>query len=218
MEAKNGNETVLLEYLGHSCFRLTYAGQRIVLDPYADGSVPGLDPVRTDAEFVFCSHEHPDHNGVRGVRLAEPAPEPAFSVTEISVDHDHHGGSRRGKNTVRVFTFGELRVAHLGDVGRPLTEEEGKALSGLDLVMIPVGGHFTIDAAEAKQILQKIAPRVAVLMHYRTDHSGYDVIAHNDDVLKTLGPVSLVPGCSCYLNKGTPSQTLLLQQGNKKKS
>ena len=212
------NEKVLVEYLGHSCFSLTYAGQRIVLDPYADGSVPGLEPVRTDAEFVFCSHEHDDHNGVAGVRLTEPAPEPAFQVTEIPVDHDHHGGGHRGKNTIRVFTFGELRVAHLGDLGRPLTKEEGRALSGLDLVMIPVGGYYTIDAAEAKQVLDEIAPRVAVLMHYRTDGAGFDVIAHIDDALKALGPVSLVPGSSCYLDKGTPSRTVLLQQKNKQKT
>ena len=216
MEPKK--EEVLAEYLGHSCFSLAYAGQRIVLDPYADGSVPGLEPVRTDAEFVFCSHEHDDHNGVQGVRLTEPAPEPAFRVTELPVDHDHHGGSRRGKNIIRIFDFGALRVAHLGDLGRPLTAEEAKTLSGLDLVMIPVGGYYTIDAAEAKQVLEQIAPRVAVLMHYRTDGAGYDVIAHIDDALKTLGPVSLLPGSSCYLDKDTPSRTVLLQQKNKQKT
>ena len=216
MEPKK--EEVLVEYLGHSCFSLAYAGQRIVLDPYADGSVPGLEPVRTDAEFVFCSHEHDDHNGVQGVRLTEPAPEPAFRVTELPVDHDHHGGSRRGKNIIRIFDFGALRVAHLGDLGRPLTAEEAKTLSGLDLVMIPVGGYYTIDAAEAKQVLEQIAPRVAVLMHYRTDGAGYDVIAHIDDALKTLGPVSLLPGSSCYLDKDTPSRTVLLQQKNKQKT
>ena len=216
MEPKK--EEVLAEYLGHSCFSLAYAGQRIVLDPYADGSVPGLEPVRTDAEFVFCSHEHDDHNGVQGVRLTEPAPEPAFRVTELPVDHDHHGGSRRGKNIIRIFDFGALRVAHFGDLGRPLAAEEAKTLSGLDLVMIPVGGYYTIDAAEAKQVLEQIAPRVAVLMHYRTDGAGYDVIAHIDDALKTLGPVSLVPGSSCYLDKDTPSRTVLLQQKNKQKT
>ena len=214
----SNNEKVLVEYLGHSCFSLTYAGQRIVLDPYADGSVPGLDPVRTDAEFVFCSHEHHDHNGVQGVRLTEPAPEPVFQVTELTADHDHHGGSRRGKNIIRIFDFGGQRVAHLGDLGRPLTPEETAKMSGLDLVMIPVGGYYTIDAAEAKQILAQIAPRVAVLMHYRTGGAGYDVIAHIDDVLKVLGPVSMVPGSSCYLDKGTPSRTVLLQQKNKQKT
>ena len=210
-------ETVLAEYLGHSCFRLTYAGQRIVLDPYADDSVPGLDPVRTDAEFVFCSHEHHDHNGVQGVRLTDPAPEPAFRVTELTADHDHHGGSRRGKNIIRIFDFDGQRVAHLGDLGRPLTDEEAKMMSGLDLVMIPVGGYFTIDAAEAKQILAQIAPRVAVLMHYRTGGAGYDGIAHIDDVLKVLGPVSMVPGSSYSLSKDTPAQTVLLAAKNRTK-
>lgn len=203
-------DKVTLEYLGHSCFRLSYAGQRVVLDPYADDSVPGYAPLRTEAEFVFCSHDHSDHNAADCVKLTTPAPGPAFTVTELLTDHDHHGGSNRGKNTIRVFGFGGLRVAHFGDLGRALTAEEARALTGLDLVMIPVGGHFTIDAAEAGKILKEIQPRVTVLMHYRTDKAGYEMISHLDDIVRAMGDVRFIGG-TLELTADTPKQTVIMK-------
>lgn len=185
--------SITVEYFGHSCFRLRCGEQRIVLDPYADGSVPGLPPLDLEAEFVYCSHGHGDHSAADRVKLL-PHGEPEFTVTELETDHDDAGGSLRGKNTVRVFSFGGLRVAHLGDLGRSLTGPEAEALRGLDLVLIPVGGHFTIDAQTAKEILDTLNPRAAVLMHYRSSVGGYEVIAHIDDILKVLGPAEALGG------------------------
>lgn len=204
-------DSVKIEYLGHSCFRLSYAGQRIVLDPYADGSVPGLAPLRVEAEFVYCSHDHGDHGAVQCVRLTEPRPVPAFSVTELPADHDHHGGARRGANIIRVFDFGGPRVAHMGDIGRGLTDTEIKALRGVDVLLIPVGGHFTIDAHEAKEMIAAVSPRVTVLMHFRDDHSGYSVIAHIGDVLKVLGPAGTA-GDTFTLTAETPRQTIIMKR------
>ena len=204
-------DSVKIEYLGHSCFRLSYAGQRIVLDPYADGAVPGLAPLRAEAEFVYCSHGHHDHGAVECVELTAPQPAPAFSVTELPADHDHHGGTRRGKNMIRVFAFGGLRVAHMGDIGRPLTDAEIGTLHGADMLLIPVGGHFTIDAAEAKEMIAAISPRVTVLMHFRDDTAGFDVIAHIGDVLEVLGPVETV-GDTFILTAETPKQTVIMKR------
>ena len=204
-------ESVKIEYLGHSCFRLSYAGQRIVLDPYADGSVPGLSPLRVEAEFVYCSHGHHDHGAVECVKLTKPGCAPAFSVTEVPSDHDHHGGARRGKNMIRVFDFGPLRVAHMGDIGRGLTDAEAKALHGVDTLLIPVGGHYTIDAREAKETIAAVSPRVTVLMHFRDDTAGYDVLAHLDDVLKVLGPAETV-GDTFTLTAETPEQTIIMKR------
>ena len=206
-------EKVTIEYFGHSCFRLTHTGQRIVLDPYADGSVPGLPPLRTEAEYVYCSHGHGDHNAVQCVKLAAPAPAPNFTMEELLTDHDDAGGKLRGKNTVRVFDFGGLRAAHLGDLGRELTAEEQAKLSGLDLVMIPVGGYYTIDAATAKKVLQSIRPRAAVLMHYRTDTSGYDVISHLDDIVRAMGDV-VFAGDTFELTSDTPAQIVIMKTKN----
>lgn len=95
----------------------------------------------------------------------------------MRTDHDDANGRLRGENTVRIFKFGELRIAHLGDLGRGLTEGERAALSGLDCMMIPVGGYFTIGPEEAAAIVEQTAPRVVIPMHYRSDCFGYDVLS-----------------------------------------
>lgn len=203
-------DCVTIEYFGHSCFRLRYAGERIVLDPYEDGSVPGLPPLRTEAEYVYCSHDHSDHDGVACVTLL-PHGEPSFTVTELLTDHDDAGGSLRGKNIIRTFTFGTLRVTHMGDIGRELTPEELAALKGTDALLIPVGGYYTIDAQQAKEMIDAIAPRVTVLMHYRTDESDYEVIAHIDDILKILGLAEQI-GATLELTADTPKQTVMMKR------
>ena len=201
---------VSIAYYGHSCFCLSCGGQRIVLDPYADGSVPGLPPLRLEAEYVYCSHQHSDHNAEVCVTLTGKGQPPKFIVTELLTDHDGTGGSQRGKNIIRIFDFDGLRVAHFGDLGRPLTASERDALSGLDAALIPVGGFFTIDARQAKAVIDAIRPRVAVLMHFRTDHSGYEVISHMDDVVRAMGDVVLA-GNTLELTEDTPREIVILQ-------
>ncbi len=195
---------VRIEYYGHSCFRLNGLGQRIVLDPYEDGCVPGCPDLRLEAEFVYCSHDHHDHNAVQCVKLCDSG-SPRFSVTELETDHDDAGGSKRGKNTIRIFNFDGIRVAHFGDLGRPLTAAEKEALKGLDCAMIPVGGFFTIDAKQAADIVSEIRPRMVIPMHYRTESAGYDVIADIDDVLpafdETMNVAVLTRGCYAVVEK-----------------
>ena len=173
---------VTIEYFGHSCFRLTGCGQRVVLDPYADGCVPGCPDLRLDAEFVYCSHGHHDHNAVRCVTLRDGGA-PRFAVTELETDHDDAGGSKRGKNMIRVFDFDGVRIAHFGDLGRALTAAETAALQDLDCALLPVGGFFTIDAQQAAAIAEAIRPRTVIPMHYRKGAAGFDVIASIDDAL-----------------------------------
>ena len=190
-------EAVKIEYFGHACFRLSYAGQRIVLDPYADGTIPGCPNLRTEAEFVYCSHQHGDHNAVENVRLTEGGA-PRFTVTELETDHDDAGGSLRGKNIVRIFDFDGIRVAHFGDLGRMLTDAELEALQGLDCALLPVGGFFTIDAAAAAQIAKQLQPRLIIPMHYRTEDTGFDVLADIDSAMhefdQTMPVVTLTYG------------------------
>ena len=177
---------VRIEYFGHACFRLSGLGQRIVLDPYEDGCVPGCPKLRLEAEFVYCSHEHHDHNAVQCVTLRS-GDAPRFRVTELETDHDDAGGSKRGKNMIRVFDFDGIRIAHFGDLGRPLTAAETAALQGLDCALMPVGGFFTIDAHQAAAIAEAIRPRMVIPMHYRTETSGFDVIADIDEAMPCFG-------------------------------
>ena len=168
---------VNITWLGHACFRLSYKGRSVVLDPYGDGTVPGLEPLRVKADDVLCSHGHSDHNAKQLVErnpLVSTAPE--YRVDSYVAPHDHHMGEKRGMTWVRVFRFGEMKVAHLGDLG--CVPEEGllKILEHCDAMLIPIGGYYTIDAKEALEIVEKTKPRVVVPMHYRSETFGFDVI------------------------------------------
>lgn len=205
-------DKVTITYIGHSCFVLEYEGQRVVLDPYEDGSIPGLSNVRLEAEYVYCSHDHHDHGFEDGVELRF-AGLPAFTVEELETDHDDEGGTKRGKNIIRIFRFGGLRVAHLGDLGRLPTEEEAERLAGLDCLMIPVGGYFTIDAAIAKKIVDMVQPNVVIPMHYRSEAGSFDVIATLEDFTRLFPEVNR-GGNSFELTEDAPQQVLVMEPKN----
>lgn len=139
-----------LTWLGHSCFKMEANGYTVFWDPYEDDYVPGLAPVRETADAVFCSHEHKDHNARAVVTLKQDQTPSPFTITEIHTWHDEVQGAKRGENCIRIFDDGTYRVAHLGDLGCELEPEQIEQLKGLDAVMIPVGGFYTIDATQAK--------------------------------------------------------------------
>ena len=120
---------------GHSCFTLETAGGTVVVDPYLDGSVPGLAPIRLRADAVYCSHDHRDHGARELVALTGEKPDVA--VETIHTWHDDQQGAQRGSNTIHIFQAEGLRVAHLGDLGCELEPEQLEALKGLDALMIP---------------------------------------------------------------------------------
>ncbi len=202
------NEKVTVRWLGHSCFRLTWRDRSLITDPYEDGYVPGLPPLREEADAVFCSHGHGDHNAASLVKLSGLGMPDGFSVDALSCPHDHHDGKRRVMNVIHIFSFDGLRVVDMGDVGT-MALEKGMldALRGCDLLLIPVGGYYTIDANEAATLSREIAPRVLVPMHYRgTDPKfGFDVLSTlepllthfpKEDVLYTDGPAFELTGDS----------------------
>lgn len=201
-------------YFGHACFGFTWQDYTTVLDPYADDSVPGLRPLRTAAQAVYCSHDHHDHNAaalVRRLSAASPAP---YTVTTLQVPHDDCGGSKRGQNLVHIFDFGALRLAHLGDLGRPLTPSEAAQLQGVDCLLAPVGGYYTIDAATAAALIRQVAPRVAIPMHYRTAASGYDVIGTLRDFAAAAPALQTSEEDTVCITSETPSQILALRAKN----
>ena len=195
---------------GHSCFTLDSAQGSVVLDPYGDGSVPGLAPLHLTADLVLCSHEHRDHGAREAVALTgKPV---SLRVEELHTFHDPQRGALRGTNIIRILSAEGLRVAHLGDLGCPLTPEQEEQLKGLDALMLPVGGYFTIDAGQAKKIADALKPRVVIPMHYRSASFGYDVIAPLEDYLALCGGENVVrcPGSTLELTKDTPAQTAVL--------
>lgn len=171
---------VKIQWLGHSCFRMEYREYPIVIDPYEDGYIPGLVPLCTSAGAIYCSHGHGDHNAAARVKQIRMRAPNDISVQEFAIPHDHHGGARRGMNTIRQFCFGALRVVHMGDTGCVPDESTLAALHGCDALLLPIGGYYTVDAPEAFAIAERIAPRCIVPMHYRGDNFGFDVLGTLD--------------------------------------
>ena len=135
------------------------------------------------ANKVYCSHGHGDHSYVQAVKIVPPEKADPFTVTEIEIPHDHHGGSKRGFNTIRIFEAGGKRVIHFGDTGCHPAEEDMGLLCGADVALVPVGGFFTIGPQEAWDLMCEIKPQTIIPMHYRNGDSGYPVIAALDDFL-----------------------------------
>ncbi len=176
-----------LTWYGHSCFLLETAEGSAVFDPYAPGSVPGLSLPEITADLVLCSHGHRDHGYADGVKPS--GRQPGFRVTEIPCFHDDRGGSLRGTNTIRVIEAEGLRVAHLGDLGHMLDDRQLAALGTPDLLLIPVGGHYTIGAETAAELAKAVGARITVPMHYRGAGFGYDVIGPVEDFAGRMNAV-----------------------------
>lgn len=201
-----------ITYCGHSCFTLESQGYRIAIDPYRD-YVPGYRPLRLEAQAAFCSHGHDDHCWVQAVeKPAGSVPDP-FAVAEIAGFHDDVCGAKRGLNTMRIFEAEGLRVAHLGDIGCFPPEEDLQKLKDLDACLVPVGGHYTIDARQAKELMDLLKPRVILPMHYRLNGYGFPEIGTLDAFL-SLYPADAVtlPGSNAFdLTEDCPSGVVVLQ-------
>jgi L-ascorbate metabolism protein UlaG (beta-lactamase superfamily) len=175
-----------LTWYGQSCFLLESAsGTRVVMDPIPS-NIGYLPPADLHADAVTVSHEHPDHNNVALVRgkpkiLRGLTPDKKgwmkidekvkdISIRSVGVYHDNKKGAEIGLDTVFVFEVGGVRIAHLGDLGHILTDEQISAIGSVDVVLVPVGGVWTVDAHKATEVVDQIRPRlVTVPMHYRTD-------------------------------------------------
>lgn len=169
-----------VEWLGHACFKIN---DSLVIDPYKDGSVPGLSPLRVKAHNVICSHGHADHSGTECVEILPG--ECNLEIEEIPCWHDDQQGKLRGPNTIFVITSEEgEKLVHLGDLGHFPTEEQLEKISGADYLLVPVGGYYTIEPEVAAEICLATSPKRIIPMHYRTDVSGYPEIKTVDIFLR----------------------------------
>ncbi len=175
---------VKLTWYGQSAFRLDSPGGAVALmDPVPDKL--GYTMPKMPADLVTVSHEHFDHiavdkatGGPKVLRGLKPGGRQwntvdetvrDVRVTSVGAWHDADNGKQRGLNSIFVFETGGVRIAHLGDLGHALSDEQVKAIGTVDVVLIPVGGHFTIDAAQALDVVDQLNPRQVVIpMHFKT--------------------------------------------------
>ena len=172
-----------ISYFGHSCFTIASEGFTIALDPY-DGSVPGYPPLALKADMVCCSHGHFDHNYTQAVELSGTERSCPFAISQIEIPHDKEGGAKRGMNLIRIFQAEGKKIIHFGDTGCMPGPDVIEALKGADVAMVPVGGFFTIDAKEAKELMEAIKPVVVIPMHYKKGTQGLPMIGTLDDFLE----------------------------------
>ena len=189
-----------LTWLGHACFMVEQDGYRIVLDPYTD--VVGHADVRTQAHEVLSSHQHFDHNAVSGVTLLPEQTSP-FTVRTVATFHDDQGGALRGENTIHILTAGGVTVAHLGDLGHPLSEEQLQEIGPVDGVLVPVGGTYTVDAAGAKRVCDAIRPNWVIPMHYRHGPFGFPVLLTAEEFAKLWSEVIRLDGTELEVTPDT---------------
>lgn len=175
-----------IQWLGHAAFVLTAAdGTRLLTDPYEPGCFEGAvcyAPITGQFDAVTVSHEHADHNWTKGLagnpRVIKGTGEfsaGGFSIAGFDSWHDNEHGRLRGPNTIFVFDDGEVRVVHLGDLGHELDAATVNRLGRVDVLLVPVGGTFTIDAGAAHRVSAQLGARLVVPMHFKTDKLGFDV-------------------------------------------
>lgn len=164
---------------GHACFTLISGGYRLLLDPYTLEVYP---PLHVAANEALCSHGHRDHCHLDAVTFETGVPSP-FCVQKMATYHDGEKGALRGENTVHIIDGEGMRVVHCGDLGHLLSDAQLETLGKVDLLLLPVGGYYTIDAREAKAVADVIAPRIVVPMHYRHGEFGLRPVGEVEDFL-----------------------------------
>ena len=192
-----------ISWAGQSCFQISVSNSRdhsadIVIDPFDEET--GLKVPNFSADILLVTHDHHDHNNVKAIKgtpfLIDGPGE--YEVKEVFIKgipsfHDDKEGKEKGTNTIYTIEAEGMRFCHLGDLGqKQLTDEQLEKIDSVDVLMIPVGGEYTIDSAQAQKIIAEIEPKIIIPMHYGLPKSKTKM----DDVskfLKTMGKNSVVP-------------------------
>lgn len=185
-------------FLGHSSFRIKGKTASLVTDPF-DPVMVGFKFPQVEADIVTVSHDHADHNQVslvQNVKKTVLGPGEyeimGISIIGIPVFHDDKKGRERGKNTIYVYEIDGLRLCHLGDLGHTLSEETLDEIGDIDILLIPVGGEYTIGPKEAAEVVQLIEPSYVLPMHYKMEGINPEVFANLSGLPEFLKETGLV--------------------------
>ena len=203
-------------WAGQSCFQISVSNSRdhsadIVIDPFDEKT--GLKLPNLSADILLVTHDHHDHNNIKAIKgdpfLIQGPGEyevKGVFIQGIPAFHDDIEGKERGLNTIYVVEAEDMRFCHLGDLGqKELTDEQLEKIDGVDVLMIPVGGEFTIDSSAAQKVIAQIEPRIVIPMHYRLPNSKAETVKLDDvsKFLKTMGKPSVAPQDKLIVKEST---------------
>lgn len=165
-----------ITYLGRSCFKVLGKKVNVLIDPF-DPSKVGTKLSKQEADVVLVTHDHYDHNNTSVVKsekfllLDSPGEFEIKDSEFVGIDsfHDTTKGGDLGKNTIFTFDVDGINLCHLGDLGTELTSEQLSKINEVDVLMIPVGGKYTIDAKAAVKVISQIEPKIVLPMHYEDE-------------------------------------------------
>lgn len=179
-----------IKFLGHASFLITSKnGVRIITDPYKPGCFDGgikYDRITEEADIVTISHEHDDHNetNIPGkptfVRNSGATTLQDITITGVDAYHDTSSGKERGSNIIYNMTIDGINVVHLGDLGHELSADDVKAVGNVDVLLVPIGGYFTMEAAAVDKVISSLKPKVIIPMHFKTEKCGFPIAPLED--------------------------------------
>ncbi|PKM78798.1 MAG: MBL fold metallo-hydrolase [Firmicutes bacterium HGW-Firmicutes-15] len=167
-----------IKWRGHASFLIELGSKKIITDPFNESYGYPMNPVAAD--FVTVSHEHRDHNAVetvdgqpRIIRGSGMITMEGIIIKGIASFHDKHQGRERGQNTIFKISTEDINLVHLGDLGHVLSAGQVQEIGAVDILLLPIGGRYTIEAGEASQIVSLLQPRVVIPMHFGTPHLSF---------------------------------------------
>lgn len=202
--------SIKITWHGHACFTLEYDGYIIAIDPY-DPTTPGYAPLCLTAHKTLCSHSHHDHSYLDAVCMPLCEKECPFEISTLDTFHDDAEGSKRGTNLVHIIKAGSISVVHLGDLGHLLSDEQTAHIGKADVLIAPVGGFYTIDAAQADKTARQLGAKIVIPMHYRSDSFGYDKIAKVEDFTALRDDVTVFDTNTLLVTPDTHAMTAVLK-------
>ena len=202
-----------IKWYGHAAFLITSdEGTKLIIDPYEPGAFGGqlsYGKIEDQADIVLTSHDHADHNYTKElpgtpqvVKGSGSKKIKGISMKGISSYHDPSKGSERGSNTIFTLKMDRLTLCHLGDLGHSLSDRELTEIGPVDILLIPVGGLFTIDPKEATGVAERIRPNVLIPMHFKTEKCGFP-IAPVEDFLKGKKHINRLKASEAAFDKDT---------------
>lgn len=176
---------MIIQYYGHSCFKITTKpagrGQEdivVFIDPF-EKSI-GLRPPQGQADLILVTHEHHDHNNVEALKgnpviINIPGEYAVKGVNIVGLSSSHGQIKEPVPNTAYIIESEELKICHLGDLGEELSEKQLEEIDGVDVLMIPVGGKYTLNGEDAVNLVKKIEPKIIIPIHYKINGSTIDI-------------------------------------------